>query len=106
LTLNCRAFITARYTEPPKLRNQPRRVLCVIKWSSDTLTEVLMSELDTVVDLFIVDRKPYVIFSKEKVLIVKKDQFNWADIKSQLADVRFVENLIKLLIATLKSIFI
>lgn len=88
------------------MRNQPRRVLCVIKWSSDTLTEVLMSELDTVVDLFIVDRKPYVIFSKEKVLIVKKDQFNWADIKSQLADVRFVENLIKLLIATLKSILI
>lgn len=74
------------------MRNQPRRVLCVIKWSSDTLTEVLMSELDTVVDLFIVDRKPYVNFSKEKVLIVNNNNFNWSDIKAQLADVRLLKH--------------
>ncbi|CAB3366437.1 Hypothetical predicted protein [Cloeon dipterum] len=82
-----RAFMTAKYTEPPKLRRQPRRVICIIKWSSDTLTEILLSELEVVVDLFILDRKPDAKINKEKVLVLKST--DWAFIKTQLADLRY-----------------
>ncbi|XP_059477257.1 beta-1,4-mannosyl-glycoprotein 4-beta-N-acetylglucosaminyltransferase [Neocloeon triangulifer] len=82
-----RAFITAKYTEPPKLRRKPRRVLCLVRWTSDTLTEILFSELDAVVDLFIVDKKPDAKFNKEKVLVLQNT--DWAFVKHQLIDLRY-----------------
>jgi hypothetical protein len=61
-----------------------------VDWSSDSLTEMIVSELDSVVDLFILDRKPIFNFNRGKILVVDKNKFNWPNIKTQLSDLRWV----------------
>jgi len=59
-----------------------------VKWSSDTLTEIMLSELDEVVDLFVLDRKLATSFDKNRVLVVPGANFEWPKVTSQLSDLR------------------